>query len=179
MVGVTLGIVAGSFRAIAAALAPLLIFLRSVPMGALLPLTLVWFTQPEQQKAMFIFIAVVPFVFSDTLKAVSLVPQRYVETAETLGASRRQIIFKVLFPLALPDIMTSLRFQFGLALGYITLAEAVNASSGLGFMINNGQRIGLNEQTYLLLFVIAMIAFAIDYTLRILQRGLFPYRKDL
>jgi taurine transport system permease protein len=177
--GVGLGVLAGSFRALSAALNPLVIFLRSVPMGALLPLTLIIFKATEQQKAMFIFFAVVPFVFSDTIRAISAVPQRYVETAETLGASRSQIIRKVLFPLALPDIVSSLRFQFGLAFGYIMLAEAIAAEHGLGAMLNVNEKRGNIEQNYLLLFVIAAIAFAIDWGVRTLQRGVFPYRKDL
>ena len=66
-------------------------------------------------------------MFSDTVEGdLRDVPQRYVETAQTLGASRGQIICKVLFPLALPDILTSLRFLFGLALGYIMLVEVIN-----------------------------------------------------
>jgi NitT/TauT family transport system permease protein len=179
LVGIGLGVLAGSFRAVSAALNPLLIFLRSVPMGALLPLTVVWFGVGESQKEKFIFLAVVPFVFSDVLKAIAAVPQRYVETAETLGASKGQIIRKVLFPLALPDIVTSLRFQLGLALGYITLAEAINAKSGLGEMINARQRIDAPEEMFLLLFLIALIAFSLDALIRFFQRGIFHYRKDL
>lgn len=179
VVGVGLGVLAASYRALAAAVFPLVIFLRSIPMGALLPLTLVWFSTGEKQKEMFIFLAIVPFVFSDTVAAISSVPERYVETAQTLGAKKRQIVTKVLFPLALPDIITSLRFQFGLALGYIMLAEAINADAGIGYMLNTGERRGLIEQNYLLLFLIAAIAFLIDWGLRSLQRGVFPYRKDL
>jgi ABC-type nitrate/sulfonate/bicarbonate transport system permease component len=177
--GVGLGVLAGSFRAIAAALSPVVIFLRSVPMGALLPLTLMLFSTGEKQKEMFIFLAVSPFVFSDTVRAISTVPQRYVETALTLGASRFQVIRKVLFPLALPDIVSSLRFQFGLAFGYIMLAEAINPERGLGAMLNVNEKRGLIEQNYLLLFIIAAIAFAIDWGVRTFQRGVFPYRKDL
>ncbi len=177
--GIGLGVLAASYRALAAALAPIVIFLRSIPMGAMLPLSLVLFKTGEHQKEMFIFFAVLPFVFSDVLAAVSAVPQRYIETAETLGASRFQIIRKVLFPLALPEIVTSLRFQIGLALGYVTLAEAINPQTGLGALINISQGEGRTVEMYLLLFVIALLAFAIDYSIRFFQRGLFPYRKDL
>jgi ABC-type nitrate/sulfonate/bicarbonate transport system permease component len=177
--GITLGVVAASYRAVAAALMPLVIFLRSVPMGALLPLTLLWFSIGEEQKRMFIFLAVVPFVFSDTMQAISSVPERYVETAQTLGASRRQIVLKVLLRLALPDIVTSLRFQIGLGLGYITLAEAINTDTGVGALINTSQRLGQQAHTYLVLFVIALLAFAIDLCIRFFQRNLFYYRKDL
>jgi ABC-type nitrate/sulfonate/bicarbonate transport system permease component len=179
VVGVGLGVFAGTNRAIGAAVAPIVIFLRSIPMGALLPLMLMLFATGEKQKVMFIFFALVPFVFSDTVKAISIVPERYVETAQTLGASNRQILFKVLVPLALPDIITSLRFQFGLALGYVMLAEAIATTSGLGVMLNNNERLGNIEQNYALLFVIALLAFVIDFLIRFFQRGVFQWRRDL
>lgn len=179
VVGVVLGVLAGTNRAIGSAVAPLVIFLRSIPMGALLPLMLMLFATGEKQKVMFIFFAIVPFVFSDTVKAISIVPERYVETALTLGASNRQILRKVLLPLALPDIVTSLRFQFGLALGYVMLAEAIATPSGLGVMLNNNERMGNIEQNYALLFVIALLAFVIDFLIRFFQRGLFQWRSDL
>ena len=181
IVGVSLGIIAGAQRGVSAAIAPLVIFLRSVPMGAMLPLTLIMFGDGEKQKWMFIFLAVVPFVFSDALKAVASVPDRYVETAQTLGASKWQIIRKVLVPLSIPDIITSLRFQFGLALGYIVLAEAGSTfvEHGLGVMIEVSQKRALREHIFLLLFVITLVAFALDLLIRTIQRGVFPWRKDL
>lgn len=179
VIGVVLGVFAATNRAIGSAVAPVVIFLRSIPMGALLPLMLMLFATGEKQKIMFIFFAIVPFVFSDTVKAISIVPERYVETAQTLGASNRQILRKVLVPLALPDIITSLRFQFGLALGYVMLAEAIATSSGLGVMLNNNQRQGNIEQNYALLFIIALLAFMIDFLIRFFQRGVFQWRSDL
>ncbi len=179
LIGIGVGVLAASNRGVGSALAPLVIFLRSVPMGALIPLTLLLFSDGEKQKWMFIFLAIVPFVFSDTVKAISIVPERYVETAQTLGASRFQIIRKVLVPLALPDIITSLRFQLGLALGYIMLVEVINTPHGIGTLLMGSERQGLYEHIYLLLFVIAMIAFTLDLVLRTLQRGVFAWRKDL
>ena len=179
LIGVSMGVIAGAHRGIGATVMPLVIFLRSVPMGALTPLTLMLFGDGEKQKSLFLFLAIVPFVFSDALKAISIVPERYVETAQTLGASRMQIMRKVLVPLALPDIITSLRFQFGLGLGYITLAEQIDTERGLGALITGSEKRGLFEHIYLLLFVIAFLAFTIDLILRTVQRGSFPWRKDL
>jgi ABC-type nitrate/sulfonate/bicarbonate transport system permease component len=178
LVGVGAGIFASANRGVGAVLNPLVIFLRSVPMGALFPLTLLLFSE-HRQKTMFLFLALVAFVFSDTVKAMMSVPERFVETAQTLGASRFQIIRKVLVPLALPDIITSLRFQFGLALGYVMLAEEYNTRHGLGQLINMSQRLGPTEHVYLLLLLIALLAFGIDLILRTLQRGVFAWRKDL
>ena len=94
IVGVPLGILAGSWRVFDAAAAPIALFGRNVPVAALIPLTILWFGIEETQKVMFIFIACVPFVFSDAVRAVTSVPDRYVETAQTLGrepsADRRE-----------------------------------------------------------------------------------------
>jgi taurine transport system permease protein len=179
MIGVGLGVLAATHRGVGAAIAPFVIYLRSVPIGALLTLMLAMFATGNTMKVMFIFFAIFAFVVSDTIKAISIVPQRYVETAQTLGASNRQIVRKVLVPLALPDIITSLRFQFGLAFGYVMIAEAIAADSGLGFMLNVSEKRGAIERIFALLFVIALLAFVIDVVLRYLQRGAFRWRQDL
>jgi ABC-type nitrate/sulfonate/bicarbonate transport system permease component len=176
LVGVPLGIVAGSWRAVEAAGAPLALFGRNLPVAALIPLTILWFGIDETQKVMFIFIATVPFVYSDAASAIAGVPDRYVETAQTLGASSFQIVRKVLVALALPDIYDSLRHLFGLAFGYIMLAELINAQHGLGYLLMTSQRRGLSEHIILILIIIGLLAYGIDRLLFWFQRGLFPYR---
>jgi ABC-type nitrate/sulfonate/bicarbonate transport system permease component len=176
VVGVPLGIAAGSWRLVEAAGAPLALFGRNLPVAALIPLTILWFGIDETQKVMFIFIATVPFVYSDVVAAIAGVPERYVETAQTLGAGALQIVWKVLVALALPDIYNSLRHLFGLAFGYIMLAELINAQHGLGYLLMTSQRRGLSEHIILILIIIGLLAYGIDRLLFWFQRGLFPYR---
>jgi NitT/TauT family transport system permease protein len=176
IVGVPLGILAGAWRIFEAAGAPLALFGRNLPVAALIPLTILWFGIDETQKVMFIFIACVPFVYSDAAAAIANVPDRYVETAQTLGASSFQIVRKVLVALALPDIYSSLRHLFGLAFGYIMLAELINAQHGLGYLLMTSQRRGLSEHIILILLIIGLLAYGIDRLLFWFQRGLFPHR---
>jgi NitT/TauT family transport system permease protein len=176
-VGVPLGIIAGSWRVYEAAAAPIALFGRNLPVAALIPLTILWFGIDETQKVMFIFIACVPFVYSDTLRAIASVHDRYVETAATLGATKMQTIWKVLVSLALPDIFDSLRHLFGMAFGYIMLAELINAKHGLGYLLMTSQRRGLSEHIILILLIIGLLAYGIDRLLFFFQRGLFPYRR--
>jgi ABC-type nitrate/sulfonate/bicarbonate transport system permease component len=175
-IGVPFGILAGSWRVIEAAGAPLALFGRNLPVAALIPLTILWFGIDETQKVMFIFIACVPFVYADAVAAITSVPDRYVETAQTLGAKPVQIVMKVLVPLALPDIYNSLRHLFGLAFGYIMLAELINAEHGLGYLLMASQRRGLSEHIILILIIIGLLAYGIDRVLFWFQRGLFPHR---
>ena len=176
LVGVPLGVAAGSWRVVEAAGAPLALFGRNLPVAALIPLTILWFGIDETQKVMFIFIACMPFIYSDAAAAIASVPDRYVETAQTLGAGSSQIVRKVLVPLALPDIYNSLRHLFGLAFGYIMLAELINAQHGLGYLLMTSQRRGLSEHIILILMIIGLLAYGIDRLLFWFQRGLFPYR---
>jgi NitT/TauT family transport system permease protein len=176
VVGVPLGILAGSWRVVEAAGAPLALFGRNLPVAALIPLTILWFGIDETQKVMFIFIACVPFVYSSVAAAIAGVPDRYVETAQTLGATSFQIVRKVLVALAIPDIYNSLRHLFGLAFGYIMLAELINAQYGLGYLLMSSQRRGLSEHIILILMIIGLLAYGIDRVLFWFQRGLFPYR---
>ena len=175
-IGIPLGILAGCFRPIEALLAPVTTFLRNVPVAALIPLTLVWFGLGEPQKVFFIFIACVGFVIFDTTRAILDVDERYVETAYTLGADRRDVISRVLIPLSLPDIVNSLRLLFGLAFGYIVLAELIDAKHGLGYIIQVAQRRGPREHIYLVLVIISLLGLGIDRALFALQKRLFPYR---
>ena len=176
VIGVPLGILAGCFRSLEAFLRPVTIFLRNIPIAALIPLTLVWFGLGESQKVFFIFIACVGFVVFDTTDAVLDVDERYVQTAYTLGAGRQDVIFKVLIPLALPAIFNSLRLLFGLAFGYIVLAELIDAKFGLGYIIQVAQRRGPREHIYLVLVIIALLGLTIDRLIFSIQKKLFPYR---
>ncbi len=179
LVGVPLGILAACFPAVRAYLYPVTIFGRNIPIAALIPLTFALFGTSESQKVMFLFIASVAFVIADATTAVLEVPQRYVDTALTLGANRRQIIMKVLTPLAAPAIFNSLRLLFGLAFGYVMLAELVKSgdgAGGLGSLINVSQRRGAQEPILIVLIVIPLVAYAIDRALWWLQCDLFPYR---
>ena len=175
-IGIPLGILSGCFRPIESFLRPPTVFLRNVPIAALIPLTLAWFGLGEPQKVFFIFIACLGFVIFDTTRAVLDVDERYVETAYTLGAGRAHVISKVLVPLALPDIFNSLRLLFGIAFGYIVLAELIDAKAGLGYIIQVAQRRGPREHIYLVLVLIATLGFAIDRLLWMAQRRLFAYR---
>ena len=179
LVGVPLGILCGCFSRVYAFFLPLTLFGRNIPVAALIPLTFSLFGIGELQKVMFIFIACVAFIVSDTARAIGEVRESYVDSAYTLGAGRWQTIMKVLVPLAMPSVFNSLRLLFSLAFGYIMLSEVIKfggESGGLGDIINTSQRRGPREHVLLVLLIIPIVALVIDYMLLWIQKELFPYR---
>ena len=92
---------------------------------------------------------------------------------------QHQSLQKVLLPLALPDIVNSLRLLFGIAFGYIMLAEVIDAKHGLGHIINVSQRQGPREHIYLALIIISVLAYGIDRTIHAIQRIVFPHLKNV
>ena len=179
LVGIPIGIAAGCFPLIGSFFAPLVLFGRNIPIAALIPLVLALFGTDEMQKYMFIFIACVAFIIADTIDAVSEVAQRYVETALTLGASRLQIVFKVLVPLAMPMVFNSLRVLFGLAFGYIMLVEFMHegeGAGGLGFLLNIARRRSMTEYTMIIILTIPLVAYVIDQLLYVVQCWLFRWK---
>jgi ABC-type nitrate/sulfonate/bicarbonate transport system permease component len=179
LVGVPLGVLCGCFPRVQAFFMPVTLFGRNIPVAALIPLTFSLFDIGELQKVMFIFIATVAFVLWDTTRAIEEVGGQYIDTAYTLGAGAWQTIGKVLLPLALPSVFNSLRLIFGLAFGYIMLAEVVKfggETGGLGDLINVSQRRGPREHVLLILLIIPIVALCIDRMFFFVQAELFPYR---
>ena len=177
-VGVPIGVAAGCFPRLHAFLSPLIMLGRNVPLAAVLPLMIFIFGAGEKNKVMFIFVAAVAFVISDAARAIMDVSARYIDTAYTLGASRWQTISKVLVPLAAPTMFSACRQMFGLAFGYIMLAESIKIADevgGLGYQIQIFQRRGFREHIYLIILVIPVVALVIDQLLAWIQRQLFPH----
>jgi len=178
-IGVPIGILCGCFTSANAFFMPISVFGRNIPIAAVIPLTFSLFGIGETQKIMFIFIACVAFIISDASRAINDIGSQYLDTAFSLGANRWQAVIKVLVPLAMPSIFNSLRLLFGLAFGYIMLAELVKfggESGGLGDIIIMSQRRNMKEHIILVLLIIPAVALVIDRLLYFIQKALFPYR---
>lgn len=177
-IGVPVGITAGCFPRVHAFLSPLVMLGRNIPLAAVLPLMIFICGAGETNKVMFIFVASVAFVVSDAARAIMDVSARYIDTSYTLGASRWQTVTKVLVPLAAPTIFSACRQMFGLAFGYIMLAESIKTADevgGLGYQIQIFQRRGFREHIYLIILAISVVALLIDQALAWVQRQLFPH----
>lgn len=175
MVALPLGLFMGSFSRIKAFFDPLSVFLAYLPIPALVPLTMSLFGIDELQKVMFLALAFFIYLLPLILKAVEGVDNVFLQTAYTMGATRWQVVRQVLFPIAFPSIIDTMRLGFGVGWTYIILAEMVAADRGLGQIIIIAQRRGPRGHIYLVLVVIVLIAYLTDKLWMKLSRFLFPY----
>lgn len=171
-----LGVMMGSFTKVRAAFTPLSIFGAYLPIPTLVPLTLSLFGTGELQKVVFLALAFGIYLLPLIAAAVESVEDTYLKSAYTLGASRRQIVAKVMLPIAWPQIWEALRLGFGVGWSYILLAEMVDIGKGLGGIIITSQRRGPREHIYLVLVLIVAVAFLTDKAWMAAGKRLFPWK---
>jgi NitT/TauT family transport system permease protein len=172
-----LGILMGTFGSVNATFEPLMTASGYVPIATLVPLTMSWFGTDELQKTMFLAAAFAIYILPLVVKAVSSVPDVYLRTVYTLGASRWQTIRHVLVPIAAPDIWHAMRLAFGVGWTYLVLTEVVVMVDGLGYLIEISRRRGPREHIYLTIVMITLIAWIADILWARIGDVLFPYRK--
>jgi NitT/TauT family transport system permease protein len=179
VVAVPLGIAMGAFSRIGAAFSLFSTALSYLPIAALVPLTIAWWGLDEKQKVGFLAIATFAYLLPMVVRHVANVDYQYVLSAYTQGATVWQVASKVLIPIALPDIVNSMRLCLGIGWTYIVLAEVVSTgegAAGVGNMIAVFQRKGYMDRLYLTIVAIMIVGALLDRACAVLSRTLFPYR---
>lgn len=154
---------------------PLLEFLRPIPPLAYLPLIVIWFGIGEPAKVIVIALAMLAPIALSTAAGVRAASRERVLAARSLGASSRQVLLHVTLPNALPQILTGLRIALGAGWTTLVAAELVAATRGLGFMIQSAAQFLVTDVVLMGIFVIAAVAFALEWSLRRLERMLVPW----
>lgn len=150
--------------------------LNTVPLLALLPVMVVWFGIGEESKVLLIALAAGIPIYLNLFAAIRGVDQGLVEMAVAAGAGRLRLIRRLLLPGALPGFLTGLRFALAYSVLGLVAAEQINASSGIGFMINQAQAYDRVDEIYLGLVIYAVLGLAADQVVRILERVLLTWR---
>ena len=175
LTAVPVGIAIGSNRIARGILDPLIEFYRPIPPLAYLPLIVIWCGIGELSKVLLIYLAIFAPIAIATATGVRTVDPAKLRAAQSLGASRAQLIRHVILPSALPDILTGVRIGLGVGWSTLVAAELIAATSGLGFMVQSAAQFLVTDVVVLGILVIALIAFAMEMGLRALQRKLVPW----
>jgi taurine transport system permease protein len=175
LTAVPVGIAIGHNRIARGILDPLIEFYRPIPPLAYLPLIVIWCGIGELSKVLLIYLAIFAPIAIATATGVRTVDPAKLRAAQSLGATRAQLIRHVILPSALPDILTGVRIGLGVGWSTLVAAELIAATSGLGFMVQSAAQFLVTDVVVLGILVIALIAFAMEMGLRKLQRKLVPW----
>ena len=173
-----LGVLMGAFGSLRATFSPVMTASGYIPIATLVPLTMSWFGTGEEQKVMFLALAFGIYLLPLVVGAIESVPEVYLRTAYTLGTSRWQTVWRVLVPVAFPDLWHAMRLSFGVGWTYLVLAEVIVLTGGLGNIIEIARRRGPREHIYLAIVIITLIAWIADIVWVKAADLLFPYRRS-
>jgi len=175
VIAIPLGIMIGTFRPVQALLEPLTDFIRYMPAVAFIPLVMLWIGIDEGSKIAIIFIGTVFQMVLMVAEDVRRVPTTQIEAAQTMGASRGEIIQLVLLPAAKPALVDTMRITMGWAWTYLVVAELVAANSGLGYAILRAQRFLQTDKIFAGIIIIGLIGLITDQVFRWIHRTAFPW----
>jgi NitT/TauT family transport system permease protein len=152
-----LGLVLGMKPRAYAAAEPLFSFASYVPPTAFIPILILWLGIGLPQQIALLFLGTFFHLTINVAETVARTPKAFYDAALTLGARRRQLVFKLTIPYALPEFFQHLRTVVALAWTYLVVAEMVAAETGIGRVIINSQRFLLTGRVLAGVLVIGLL----------------------
>ena len=175
LVALPLGIAMGCFGNLKALLNPILSGWRYLPAASFIPLLLVWFGPTDPAKLALLFIGVTFFLVTLVLDNTLAVPKEFVEASLTMGASRQEVVSRVVVPAAMPAIFDSMRNMIAVGWTYLVIAEIVGAQDGIGAVMMRAGRFLNVDVIMACILMIGILGVLTDLLFRGAQRFLFPW----
>jgi NitT/TauT family transport system permease protein len=171
ILGIPLGLALGWYPAVNQIVNPVMQILRPISPMAWIPVAIIFFGVGDKAAIFLIFLgAFFPIVVA-SINGVSNVPSVFRRAGRNFGLAPTQLLARVVFPAALPQIIVGLRLALGIAWLVVVAAEMVAVDSGLGYLVidsrNSGKRYDLVVAAMLMIGVIGLI---LDLGFRRLER---------
>jgi len=176
VIGIPLGFAMGLWSVAKGFFDPIVEFIRPIPPLALIPLIILWFGIDEFAKIFLLALASLFIMIIAARAGVSSVRVSKVHAAYSLGATKLQVLTRVVLPNALPEIFTGLRTAMGVCWGTVVAAELVAADRGIGSMIMIAKNFLNTDIVVIGIVIIGLIGFGIEILMRMLERKLIPWR---
>ncbi|MDX6766787.1 MAG: ABC transporter permease subunit [Candidatus Methylacidiphilales bacterium] len=176
LVGLPLGILCGSFRAVSRTTEPFIEFFRYLPAPAFGALCVAVLGIYDAPKIAIIFIGTFfqqVLVIANTVRKVD---PALLEAAQTMGASPKQLVTRVIIPASITDVYTDMRILLGWAWTYLIVAEFIGTSSGITYFINQQGRYRNFDNVFAAIMMIGIIGLASDLFLAWLGKQIFPWK---
>jgi sulfonate transport system permease protein len=176
---VALALAAGLSRFGEHALDPPMQMLRTLPLFGLVPVFIVWFGIGQLPKVLLIALAAAVPLYLNVYAGIRGVDGRLAELSSALGLGRVEFVRHVVLPGALPQALVGLRQSLGAAWLALVVAEQLNVSNGLGFMISQATQFLQDDVIFVVLLVYTMLGLLTDALVRQLERRALVWRREL
>ena len=175
--GIGTGIVAGRNPFLNAVMGPVLSWLFAVPLITWYPLFMVWFGIGMSSKIAYAVVSGFFPIAINTMNGIRGLDKRYALFGNAIGCSRRQIVFRILLPMALPSIVSGLRIGTGLVVIGVIVAEMLASLGGIGYLISYYRSVYATGHVYLgILFALAC-ALLTNWGLSLVERRFTRWRE--
>lgn len=174
-VAIPIGILMGWSKTAQSLLEPIFEMLRPIPPIAWIPLAILWFGIGDLQNQFIIFLGIFFPLLINTITGVKNVEHNVVRAARCLGASELDVLLKVVFRAAMPQIITGIRVGLGVGWMALVAAELVGATSGLGWLISDARSVLRTDIILVGMVSIGAAGLFIDQGLRRVAKKLLPW----
>jgi taurine transport system permease protein len=162
VLGIPLGILVGLSQRAHKALWPVLLFFQAIGDIAWLPILVIWFGYGLTTVTVVIVYTVIFPVVLNTVLGVRSIPITMHRAALSLGASRTRMLWEVVLPGALPNIMTGLRNGLGYGWRALIATEIIVGTSGIGFLMFDARRAGSVVEILLGMIILGVLWYIVD-----------------
>jgi len=178
-VGTALALVAGLSRLGEDAVDATVQMVRTLPHLALIPLMIMWFGIGETPKITLIALGSMFPIYLNLFAGIRGADRKLREAASTLGLSQAETILNVVLPAALPNFLVGLRQAFGIAWITLVVAEQINASAGIGYLVMNARDFLRTDIIFVGLAIYALLGLLTDQSVRYLERRFLAWRPSV
>lgn len=175
--GVSAGVAVTLVRPLRRQLRNVLEVLRPIPPIAWIPLAILWFGIGPSAAVFVVALGAFFPIFVNTAEGLANVRSDHVNAARCLGAGPVLLVFDVLLPAALPQILAGLQIGIGVGWMSVIAAELVGAQSGLGYMIQLNRVLLRTENIIAGMLTIGMLGYAMHRGMNFLQRVVAPWSR--
>jgi NitT/TauT family transport system permease protein len=177
VVGAALGIAMAWWRPVNAALGPLVEIFYPMPKSALIPVTVLWLGFGDGSKILLIFLGCMLPVTIGAFNGARGSDQALVWSARSMGASRLRMLWDVVVPSALPEMLNGIRTALALAFILLVSSELIVAREGLGYLIGFLGANGTYDAMFAVVLTVAFLGFAADRAYQALVHRLLIWRE--
>jgi NitT/TauT family transport system permease protein len=171
VLAVPLGLVIGWNRRAEMAFNPLIQILRPISPLAWIPIAILWFGVGDLAAVFLIFLGCFFPLLLTAMNAVHGVPAVYLNAGRNFGLSSAALVYRVLFPAVIPQLIIGMRITLGVGWLVVVAAEMIAVNSGLGFLIVDARNAGNRYDLVVAgMVIIGLIGLLLDMGMRSLQQ---------